>query len=60
MKTYKINFNKPKYYMPLVFYLITLFLGYIAIDTSNIELGEAGNGNLKTTDYLSKIGRAHA
>lgn len=53
MKTYKINFNKPKYYMPLVFYLITLFLGYIAIDTSNIELGEAGNGNLKTTDYLS-------
>lgn len=53
MKTNKINFKKPKYYMPPVFYLISLFLGYIVIDTSNIELGEAGNGNLKTTDYLS-------
>ena len=53
MKTNKINFEKPKYYMPPVFYLISLFLGYIVIDTSNIELGEAGNGNLKTTDYLS-------
>lgn len=53
MKTNKINFKKPKYYMPPVFYLISLFLGYIVIDTSNIELGEAGNGHLKTTDYLS-------
>lgn len=53
MKTNKINFKQPKYYMPPAFYLISLFLGYIAIDTFNIELGEAGNGNLKTTDYLS-------
>ena len=53
MKTNKINFKQPKYYMPPAFYLISLFLGYIVIDTSNIELGEAGSGNLKTTDYLS-------
>jgi hypothetical protein len=53
MKTNKINFKQPKYYMPPAFYLISLFLGYIAIDTFNIELGEAGNGHLKTTDYLS-------
>ena len=53
MKTNKINYKKPKYYMPPVFYLIILYIGYFAIDTSNIELSEAGNGNLKTTDYLS-------
>lgn len=36
MKTNKINFKQPKYYMPPAFYLISLFLGYIVIDTSNL------------------------
>lgn len=53
MKTNKINFKQGKYIMPLIVYVLTLIIGYVIIDTCNLELEDTPNGNLKTTDYLS-------
>ena len=53
MKTNKINFRQGKYYLPLVIYVLALFIGYELIDAFQMKIPETGNGNLKTTDYLS-------
>lgn len=53
MKTNKINFKQGKYIMPLIVYVLTLIIGYVIIDTCNLELEDTSSGNLKTTDYLS-------
>ena len=53
MKTTKINFKQGKYIMPLIVYVLTLIIGYVIIDTCNLQLEDTYSGNLKTTDYLS-------
>ena len=53
MKVKKINFKEGKYWMPLLVYVLSLFVGYFIIDTCHLEIKDTGNANLKTTDYLS-------
>lgn len=53
MKVKKINFKEGKYWMPLLVYVLSLFVGYFIIDTCHLEIKDTGNTNLKTTDYLS-------
>ena len=49
----KINFKQPKYLLPAIIYLPLLFVGYFIIDMFNVEVSDATNKKLKTTDYLS-------
>ena len=53
MKVKNINFKEGKYWMPLLVYVLSLFVGYFVIDTFNLDIKDTGNANLKTTDYLS-------
>lgn len=53
MKVKNINFKEGKYWMPLLVYVLSLFVGYFIIDTCHLEIKDTGNTNLKTTDYLS-------
>ena len=57
MKVKKINFKEGKYWMPLLVYVLSLFVGYFIIDTCHLEIKDTGNANLKTTDYLSLLNK---
>lgn len=47
MKVKNINFKEGKYWMPLLVYVLSLFVGYFVIDTFNLDIKDTGNANLK-------------
>ena len=46
MKVKNINFKEGKYWMPLLVYVLSLFVGYFVIDTFNLDIKDTGNANM--------------
>ena len=49
----KINFEQPKYMLPLIIYIPLLATGYFIFDIFDTEVADIGNKNLQTTEYLN-------
>lgn len=52
-KLKKINFKQPKYILPLMGYVLILFIVYMIIDIANTDVKKTENNGLQTTEYIN-------
>ena len=52
-KLKKINFKQPKYILPLMGYVLILFIVYMVIDIANTDVKKTENNGLQTTEYIN-------
>ena len=52
-KLKKINFKQPKYILPLMGYVLILFIVYMIIDIANTDVKKVKDDGLQTTEYIN-------
>ena len=52
-KLKKINFKQPKYILPLMGYVLILFVVYMIIDIANTDVKKVKDDGLQTTEYIN-------
>lgn len=52
-KLKKINFKQPKYILPLMGYVLILFVVYMIIDIASTDVKEVKDDGLQTTEYIN-------
>lgn len=52
-KLKKINFKQPKYILPLMGYVLILFIAYMIIDIANTDVKKVKDDGLQTTEYIN-------
>ena len=52
-KLKKINFKQPKYILPLMGYVLILFVVYMIIDIANTDVKKVKYDGLQTTEYIN-------
>lgn len=52
-KLKKINFKQPKYILPLMGYVLVLFIVYMIIDIANTDVKKVKDDGLQTTEYIN-------
>lgn len=52
-KLKKINFKQPKYILPLMGYVLILFIIYMIIDIANTDVKKVKDDGLQTTEYIN-------